>query len=53
MCRSACGEWPCVRVRAVATGEGEGVRGVMLQSFLAVAGEDGVDTFSPGRQGRR
>lgn len=55
MCRSARGEWPCVWVcvRAVATGEGEGVRGVMLQSFLAVAGEDGVDTFTPGRQGRR
>lgn len=36
------------------TGEGEGVRGAMLQSFLDVAGEDGADKSSPGTQrGRR
>lgn len=29
------------------TGEAEGVSGAMLQSLLAVAGEDGVDPFSP------
>ena len=32
------------------TGEGEGVTGVMLHSFLAVAGEDGVESFSPGNK---
>lgn len=30
------------------TGEGEGVRGAMLHSFLLVAGEEGADTPSPG-----
>lgn len=34
------------------TGEGEGVRGVMLQSFRAVAGEEGADALSPGRTKR-
>ena len=29
------------------TGEGEGVRGAMLHSFLMVAGEEGADTSSP------
>lgn len=38
----------CVRVCVcvyvcVVTGEGDGVRGVMLQSFRAVAGEEGTD----------
>lgn len=36
----------CVRARVyvcVLTGEGEGVRGVMLQSFRAVAGDEGTD----------
>lgn len=37
----------CVCVGTV-TGEGEGVRGVMLQSFLAVAGDEGADKSSPG-----
>lgn len=32
------------------TGEGEGVRGVMLQSFLAVAGDEGTDELSPGNK---
>lgn len=31
------------------TGEGEGVSGVMLQSFLAVAGEDGTDKRPPAK----
>lgn len=43
MCRSVCGECVCI-----VTGEGEGVRGVMLQSFLAVAGDEGADKLSPG-----
>lgn len=37
----------CVCV-CIVTGEGEGVRGVMLQSFLAVAGDEGADKLSPG-----
>ncbi len=43
-----CGETLCVCVCVcVVTGEGEGVRGVMLQSFLAVAGDEGADKLSP------
>lgn len=38
MWRIVCGERVCI-----ATGEGEGVRGVMLHSFLVVAGDDGTD----------
>lgn len=30
------------------TGEGDGVRGVMLQSLRAVAGDAGADKSSPG-----
>ncbi len=51
MCRSVCGECVCVCVCVcvcIVTGEGEGVRGVMLQSFLAVAGDEGADRLSPG-----
>ena len=36
----------CVHVYVcvcVVTGEGDGVRGVMLQSFRAVAGDEGTD----------
>lgn len=38
MCVNACG----------VTGEGDGVRGVMLQSLRAVAGDEGADKSSPG-----
>lgn len=37
----------CGGERLLVTGEGEGVSGVMLQSFLAVAGEDGMDKLPP------
>jgi len=37
----------CVCVRIVT---GEGVRGVMLHSFLVVAGDDEADELSPGRR---
>lgn len=42
----------CVRA-CIFTGEGEGVRGVMLQSFLDVAGEDGADKLSPKNERKK
>lgn len=35
------------------TGEGEGVRGAMLHSFLTVAGEEEADTSSPGNERKK
>lgn len=46
--RIVCGECVCI-----ATGEGEGVRGVMLHSFLAVAGDDGTDKLSSRKKFNR
>lgn len=34
-------------VRVCVTGEGDGVRGVMLQSFLDVPGDEGAGKVSP------
>lgn len=39
--------------RLCVTGEGEGVRGAMLHSFLPVAGEEGAEASSPGNPRKR
>lgn len=52
MCTNVCGACVCVRAY-IFTGEGEGVRGVMLQSFLDVAGEDGADKLSPKNERKK
>ena len=52
MCACACA-CVCARACAFVTGDGEGVRGVMLQSFLDVAGDDGTDKLSPMNERKR
>lgn len=50
MCRQVCCNSVCV---CVVTGEGDGVSGVMLQSFLAVAGDEETERSSPGNKSER